>query len=84
MSVIGEGEPLTMSGTGSATPAQTAQTMKMAAGTPDANDVNYDAYLANDRTLNDPEVVKVEKGGRCVCGLSTAVVARISSSTWEL
>jgi FtsP/CotA-like multicopper oxidase with cupredoxin domain len=64
MSVIGEGEPLTMSGTGSATPAQTAQTMKMAAGTPDANDVNYDAYLANDRTLNDPEVVKVEKGGR--------------------
>ena len=31
---------------------------------PDANDVNYDAYLANDRTLNDPEIVKVEKGGR--------------------
>ncbi len=31
---------------------------------PDANDVNYDAYLANDRTLGDPEVVKVEKGGR--------------------
>ncbi len=31
---------------------------------PDANDVNYDAYLANDRTLNDPEVVKVEKGGK--------------------
>lgn len=31
---------------------------------PDANDWNYDAYLANDRTLNDPEVVKVEKSGR--------------------
>lgn len=29
-----------------------------------ANDVAYDAYLANDRTLADPEVVKVEKGGR--------------------
>ena len=29
-----------------------------------ANDVTYDAYLANDRTLDDPEVVKVEKGGR--------------------
>ena len=29
-----------------------------------ANDVRYDAYLANDRTLGDPEVVKVEKGGR--------------------
>jgi FtsP/CotA-like multicopper oxidase with cupredoxin domain len=30
----------------------------------DLNDIEYDAYLANDRTLNDPEVVKVEKGGR--------------------
>ncbi|MBI5121438.1 MAG: multicopper oxidase domain-containing protein [Rhodospirillales bacterium] len=29
-----------------------------------ANDVEYDAYLANDRTLDDPEVVSVEKGGR--------------------
>ncbi len=28
------------------------------------NDVVYDAYLANDRTLDDPEVVKVEKGGQ--------------------
>ncbi len=33
-------------------------------GKPDANDVNYDAYLCNDRTLADPEVVQVEKGGR--------------------
>jgi FtsP/CotA-like multicopper oxidase with cupredoxin domain len=29
-----------------------------------ANDVRYDAYLANDRTLDDPEVIRVEKGGR--------------------
>jgi FtsP/CotA-like multicopper oxidase with cupredoxin domain len=36
----------------------------MAMDKPDANDVNYDAYLANDRTLRDPEVAKVEKGGR--------------------
>lgn len=28
------------------------------------NDVEYDAYLANDRTLADPEVVRVEAGGR--------------------
>ncbi len=28
-----------------------------------ANDVKYDAYLANDRTLDDPDVVNVEKGG---------------------
>jgi FtsP/CotA-like multicopper oxidase with cupredoxin domain len=66
-SVIGEGQPLTMPGASTAPTAQTAQnmtSMKMAAGKPDANDVNYDAYLANDRTLNDPEVVRVEKGGR--------------------
>ncbi len=29
----------------------------------DLNDIDYDAYLANDRTLDDPEVVRVEKGG---------------------
>jgi len=29
-----------------------------------ANDVRYDAYLANERTLTDPEVVKVDKGTR--------------------
>jgi FtsP/CotA-like multicopper oxidase with cupredoxin domain len=28
------------------------------------NDVVFDAMLANDRTLDDPEVVKAEKGGR--------------------
>jgi FtsP/CotA-like multicopper oxidase with cupredoxin domain len=31
---------------------------------PDANDVDYDAYLANDRTLADPDVVQVEKNGK--------------------
>jgi FtsP/CotA-like multicopper oxidase with cupredoxin domain len=31
----------------------------------DLNDVEYDAYLANDRTLDDPEVVRTERGG-CV------------------
>ena len=30
----------------------------MAMGKPDTNDVNYDAYLVNDRTLADPEVVR--------------------------
>jgi FtsP/CotA-like multicopper oxidase with cupredoxin domain len=38
--------------------------MKMAAAKPDLNDVKYDAFLANDRTLGDPEVVNVEAGGR--------------------
>ncbi|PKQ13695.1 MAG: copper oxidase [Alphaproteobacteria bacterium HGW-Alphaproteobacteria-1] len=30
----------------------------------DLNDFDFDAYLANDRTLDDPEVVAVERGGR--------------------
>jgi len=35
-----------------------------AGAAPDLNDVTYDAFLANDRTLADPEVVKVEPGAR--------------------
>ena len=30
----------------------------------DLNDIDYDAYLANDRTLSDPEVIRVAPGGR--------------------
>jgi len=30
----------------------------------DLNDFDFDAYLANDRTLDDPDVVSVERGGR--------------------
>ncbi len=33
------------------------------ASAPDLNDVTYDAFVANDRTLSDPEVVEVEPGG---------------------
>lgn len=29
----------------------------------DLNDIEYDAYLANDRTLDDPQVFQVERGG---------------------
>lgn len=29
----------------------------------DINDIDYDAYLANDRTLEDPAVFRVERGG---------------------
>lgn len=37
----------------------------MSGGVPmNLNDVEYDAYLANDRTFDDPEVVRVERGGR--------------------
>ena len=38
--------------------------MRMTSAKPDLNDVKYDAFLANDRTLGDPEVVKIEPGGR--------------------
>jgi len=43
---------------GMATQAKAGEAAK-----PDLNDVNYDAFLANDRTLADPEVIKVEPGG---------------------
>ena len=42
------------------------QGMPMAGGAGmamDLNDVDYDAYLANDRTLGDPQVTRVERGG---------------------
>jgi len=39
--------------------------MDMEAGTTaDLNDIAYDAFLANDRTLADPEVIRTEPGGR--------------------
>lgn len=35
----------------------------MSAMAMDVNDIEYDAYLANDRTLDDPELFRVERGG---------------------
>ena len=52
----GTGQIGGMKGMGAMAPA--------AAAGPDLNDVKYDAFLANRRTLADPEVVKVEPGGR--------------------
>ncbi|MDP1751385.1 MAG: multicopper oxidase family protein [Reyranella sp.] len=37
--------------------------MAMDPAKPDLNDIQYDAYLANDRTLADPQVVDVERAG---------------------
>jgi FtsP/CotA-like multicopper oxidase with cupredoxin domain len=37
---------------------------KGGAGMVHMHDVDYDAFLANDRTLDDPEVFRVERGGR--------------------
>jgi FtsP/CotA-like multicopper oxidase with cupredoxin domain len=49
-----------------ATGMNMAEMAKPAAGAMrmDLNDVNYDAFLANDRTLSDPEIVRVERSGR--------------------
>ncbi|MBU6235397.1 MAG: multicopper oxidase family protein [Alphaproteobacteria bacterium] len=52
----------------------------------DLNDIEYDAYLANDRTLGDPEVVQVEKGGRIrlrVINGATSTVFTIDTGTLE-
>jgi FtsP/CotA-like multicopper oxidase with cupredoxin domain len=41
----------------------------------DLNDVVYDAFLANDRTLADPEVVRVEPRGRVLLRVINAAAA---------
>ena len=51
------GGPMKMGG------SQKSSGMAMAMGA-DVNDIDFDAYLANDRTLADPEVFRVERGGR--------------------
>ncbi|MFN4142082.1 multicopper oxidase family protein [Aestuariivirga sp.] len=43
------------------------------------NDVAYDAFLANDRTLEDPEVLQVEKGGSVRLRIINAAAA---SNMW--
>jgi FtsP/CotA-like multicopper oxidase with cupredoxin domain len=41
----------------------------------DLNDIDYDAFLANDRTLADPEVVRTETGGRVLLRLINAAAS---------
>ena len=47
----------------SAKPRMAGMAKGGASAAPDLNDVKYDAFLANDRTLADPEVIPVEPGG---------------------
>ena len=47
----------------SAKPGMAGMAKGGASAGPDLNDVKYDAFLANDRTLADPEVIQVEPGG---------------------
>src|SRR5258706_8414246 len=46
-------------GSGSMGPMNMGSGMAM-----DLNDIDYDAFLANDRTLADPEVIRTEPGAR--------------------
>ena len=41
----------------------------------DVNDFDFDAYLANDRTLADPEVIAVERKGRVLLRVINAAAA---------
>lgn len=43
----------------------------------DLNDHDWDAYLANDRTLSDPEVVTVDHGGRVRLRVINAAAATV-------
>ena len=43
----------------------------------DLNDFDFDAYLANDRTLDDPQVVAVEMGGRIRLRIVNAASATV-------
>jgi len=55
----------------------------------DLNDVDYDAYLANDRTLEDPQIVQIERNGRVRLRLingatSTAFTLNLGELSGEL
>ncbi|WP_116130741.1 multicopper oxidase family protein [Tropicimonas sp. IMCC34043] len=43
----------------------------------DLNDYDWDAYLANGRTLSDPEVVTVERGGRVLLRVINGAAATV-------
>ncbi|OHC56220.1 MAG: copper oxidase [Rhodobacterales bacterium RIFCSPHIGHO2_02_FULL_62_130] len=49
----------------------------MSMGAMDLNDFAFDAYLANDRTLDDPDVVPVEKGGRILLRIINGAAATV-------
>ncbi|HVJ39931.1 MAG TPA: multicopper oxidase domain-containing protein, partial [Dongiaceae bacterium] len=75
--------------------ASSTQSSQMAMGSMsgsmqmDLNDVDYDAYLANDRTLEDPQVIQVERSGRVRLRLidgatSTAFTLNLGELSGEL
>lgn len=74
--LTGGAPTMAMGHAGHAMPAQPAAPMPaMQHGAKDLNDIDYDAYLANDRTLLDPHVVTVEKGGQVRLRIINAAAA---------
>ena len=61
-----------MAGASPKTASMTATASSGAVAARDLNDVKYDAFLANYRTLADPEVVKVEPGGEVLLRIINA------------
>jgi FtsP/CotA-like multicopper oxidase with cupredoxin domain len=52
----------------------------------DLNDIDFDAYLANDRTLDDPQLVRIERGGRVLLRIingAGATVFRLDTGALE-
>jgi FtsP/CotA-like multicopper oxidase with cupredoxin domain len=66
MSGMGSGMNMASMNMGS----ESTATMNMGSGMAmDLNDIDYDAFLANDRTLDDPELIRTESGGRILLRL---------------
>ncbi len=75
---MGNMQGMDMSGMDMGAMGQGAMTMPGTAGMEmDLNDYNFDAYLANDRTLDDPEVVQVDRGGRVLVRVINAAAATV-------
>ncbi len=51
--------------------------MPMTAMPMDLNDIDFDAYLTNDRTLDDPEIVRVAPGGQVLLRVINAAAATV-------
>ncbi|HHZ10542.1 MAG TPA: multicopper oxidase family protein [Rhizobiales bacterium] len=62
--MMGHGGMSPEGGAGSGMMGGGSRSMPMGMGGTDVNDIEYDAYLANDRTLDDPEIFRVERGGK--------------------
>ncbi len=75
MAAMGDEAMAGMDHSGMDMPGGDMSGMAMGGMAMDLNDFNFDAYLANDHTLSDPEVVAVEKGGRVRLRIVNAAAA---------